>query len=77
MLNEQQAEFVKKYFTEKVYPVLSPIILSNVDDFPYLKDKSIYLAIILKSSLPDKKKDYALIEVLPTYFQIHCIAFSH
>ena len=63
MLNEQQAEFVKKYFTEKVYPVLSPIILSNVDDFPYLKDKSIYLAIILKSSLPDKKKDYALIEV--------------
>jgi polyphosphate kinase len=46
-LNVQQAEFVKQYFDERVFPVLSPIILSNVDKFPYLKDKSIYLAVKL------------------------------
>ncbi len=49
-LNIQQAEFVKQYFDERVFPVLSPIILSNVDKFPYLKDKSIYLAVKLSGS---------------------------
>jgi polyphosphate kinase len=62
-LNPQQAEFVKKYFEEQVYPVISPIILSNVDKFPYLKDKSIYLAVKLSSSEPEVNTDYALIEI--------------
>lgn len=62
-LNPQQAEFVKKYFEDQVFPAISPIMLSNVDKFPYLKDKSIYLAVKLTSSLPDVKTDYALIEV--------------
>ncbi|MBN2480308.1 MAG: polyphosphate kinase 1 [Bacteroidales bacterium] len=63
MLNPFQVKFVKRYFKEHVFPVLSPIILSNVDAFPYLRDKSIYLAIILRSSEPGVKTDYALIEV--------------
>lgn len=62
-LNPQQADFVKKYFEEQVFPVLSPIMLSNVDKFPYLKDKLIYLAVKLSSSDPDVKTDFALIEV--------------
>jgi len=63
LLNLKQAEFVRRYFKEKVCPVLSPIILSNVGEFPYLKDKYIYLAIILTSSEPDIASDYALIEI--------------
>jgi len=62
-LNPLQAEFVKKYFDEHVFPVLSPIILSNVDKFPYLKDKSIYLIAKLNSSEPDVHSDFALIEI--------------
>jgi polyphosphate kinase len=62
-LNPFQAEFVKGYFEENVFPVLSPIILSNVDKFPYLKDKSIYLAVKLESSEPGVKSDFALIEI--------------
>jgi polyphosphate kinase len=62
-LNPLQAAFVKKYFDEHVFPVLSPILLSNVDKFPYLKDKSIYLMVKLSSTEPDVKTDYALIEI--------------
>jgi polyphosphate kinase len=62
-LNQFQAEFVKNYFDENVFPVLSPIILSNVDKFPYLKDKSIYLIVKLSSTEPDVHTDYALIEI--------------
>lgn len=62
-LNPFQAEFVKKYFDENVFPVLSPIILSNVNKFPYLKDKSIYLVVKLSSTEPGVHTDYALIEI--------------
>jgi polyphosphate kinase len=62
-LNPMQAEFVSKYFDANVFPVLSPIILSNVTNFPYLKDKSIYLIVQLNSNEPDVKTDYALIEI--------------
>jgi len=62
-LNSSQEIYVKKYFTENVLPFLSPIMLQNVDKFPYLKDKSIYLATKLTSSNPAMEKEYAIIEV--------------
>ncbi|MBN2812465.1 MAG: polyphosphate kinase 1 [Bacteroidales bacterium] len=62
-LNPIQAEFVKDYFDENVFPILTPILLSNVDTFPYLKDKSIYLMVKLESSEPGVSNDVALIEI--------------
>ncbi|MBN1416245.1 MAG: polyphosphate kinase 1 [Bacteroidales bacterium] len=62
-LNPNQESFVKKYFYDHVMPVISPILLSNVNEFPYLKDKSIYLAIKLAGNRPEIKTDYALIEI--------------
>lgn len=62
-LTSSQAEYVKEYFEEKVLPVLSPVMLQNVDTFPLMKDKSIYFAV--KLSKKNAKPEYALIE-LPT-----------
>jgi polyphosphate kinase len=62
-LNPTQESFVKKYFYDYVMPVISPVLLSNVIQFPYLKDKSIYLAVKLAGNKPDIKTDYALIEI--------------
>ncbi|MBN2347518.1 MAG: polyphosphate kinase 1 [Bacteroidales bacterium] len=62
-VNPEQAIFIRKYFKEEVLPVLSPIMLHNVDSFPYLKDKSIYLAVKLTSSDNSVGTEYALIEV--------------
>ena len=73
-LNPLQAMYVKQYFKDKVQPVLSPIMLHNVDGFPYLKDKSIYLATKLTSSDKSVPTEYAIIEipsdVLPRFIEL-------
>jgi polyphosphate kinase len=73
-LNPIQEIFVRKYFKEKVMPVLSPIMLQNINSFPYLKDKSIYLAIKLTSADKSVRKEYALIEMptdhLPRFIEL-------
>ena len=49
-------------------------MLHNVDEFPYLKDKSIYLAIKLSDTGNKVKNEYALIEiptdVLPRFIEL-------
>src|SRR5215212_2960937 len=44
-LSPEQGKFVRNYFHEQVYQFLVPIIIDGTAKFPYLKDKSIYLAI--------------------------------
>lgn len=62
-LTRKKAEFVQNYFMEHVLPVLSPIMLHNVREFPRLKDKSIYLAVKMSSNNPKIDDEYAIIEV--------------
>ncbi|MCF8380942.1 MAG: polyphosphate kinase 1 [Bacteroidales bacterium] len=62
-LTRNKAEFVQKYFEEKVLPVLTPVMLHNVKKFPQLKDRSIYLAVIMTSEDPEIEKEYAVIEI--------------
>ena len=62
-LDKSQGEFVKKYFEEEVRPLLSVVMLQNVDSFPYLKDKAIYLATRLSSSDDQGRTGYAVIEI--------------
>jgi polyphosphate kinase len=73
-INLEQSIFIKKYFKEFVFPVISPIMLNHVGTFPYLKDKSIYLAAKLTRSDEPQKPEYALIEVptdeLPRFIEL-------
>lgn len=73
-LNPEQAIYVKQYFQDNVFPFLSPIMLSNVEDFPYLKDKSIYLAVKLIRNEDPGNPGYAIIEVptddLPRFIEL-------
>ena len=62
-LSATQEEFVDEYYREKVAPLLVPIMLRNVDSFPFLRDKSIYLAVKLTSKKKGIKKQIALIEI--------------
>lgn len=62
-LTHEQGVYVRKYFNTKVLPNIVPIMLGKSMKFPYLRDKSVYLAVKLsKSSSPDKYA-YALIRV--------------
>ena len=62
-LTKKKAEFVQRYFEDQVMPVLNPIMLHNVKDFPTLKDKSIYLAVKMTSNLAGISPEFALIEI--------------
>ncbi|MBN1180677.1 MAG: polyphosphate kinase 1 [Bacteroidales bacterium] len=61
-LSKSQIEYVKEYFDDNVLSQLSPIMLSNVEEFPYLKDKSIYFATKLTRD-ETHQIDYALLEI--------------
>lgn len=65
-VSARQADFVKKYFIENVRAALVPIMLNQVKSFPYLKDRTIYLAIKLSQSGKQASKQYALIEIPTT-----------
>jgi len=62
-LNKEQAEYVDQYFDDHILPYLSPILLSNVKEFPALKDKTIYFAIKLTDSKDSTRKEFALVEI--------------
>ena len=62
-LTKGQKEFVRRYFVEKVSPLVFTLMIDELDKLPELNDKSFYLAIkILRKKDPDRPR-YALIEV--------------
>ena len=68
-LNPHQTRFVTNYFQKEILPRLSPVIIDRIQQFPFLKDKSIYLAVRLSKSDVNGnfKYKHALIEI-PTEF---------
>jgi polyphosphate kinase len=72
-LSKEQGIFVKNYFKEMVRPLLVPIMIQHTNKLPYLRDKSIYLAVKLSHKLKNKDSRYALIQVpddLPRFVQL-------
>ena len=62
-LSDEQAVVVKNYFRTEVRAALVPIMIDALPEFPYLKDRSVYLAVHLSDSRKKEKSRYALIEV--------------
>ncbi len=62
-LSPEQQKFVVEHYRERVAPLLVPIMLKSVPEFPDLRDKSIYLAVRLSITKPISSKQYAIIEV--------------
>lgn len=62
-LSAEQGAWVNKYFRQHVLPSLFPIMLDSAPSFPYLKDKSVYLAVKLVRTMRGKKARYALMEI--------------
>jgi polyphosphate kinase len=62
-LGEDQARFVESYFDQEVRPKLVPVMVEQVEKFPELKDRTIYLAVHLSKKGVEQKFKYALIEV--------------
>ena len=64
-LNQEQNEFIQKYFHKEVRTRLMPFLIENDSELPNLTDDAIYLAIYLVKKESQKKR-YALLEI-PTH----------
>lgn len=62
-LNREQRQFVSTYFTEEVRSHIIPLMLESIQVFPNLRDKSIYLAVVLSRKDGSMKQKFALVEI--------------
>ncbi|ULQ57851.1 polyphosphate kinase 1 [Flavihumibacter rivuli] len=62
-LSKEQKNFVKQYFEEEVRVNTIPLMIEQIPQFPYLRDKSIYLAVLMTRKNTAYEQKYALIEV--------------
>ena len=62
-LNTEQQVYVREYYDTEVSPNVIPLMIENIPQFPNLRDKSIYLAVIMWKRDSTIKKKYALIEI--------------
>jgi polyphosphate kinase len=62
-LSHKQGIYVKKYFYDKVLPNLVPIMLRKKTKFPYLRDRSVYLAVKLSKKSDPLDIAYSLIRI--------------
>lgn len=62
-LNPEQQEFVRNYFDSEVSQNIIPLMIENIPQFPNLRDKSIYLAVVMWKNESALKKKYALVEI--------------
>ena len=47
-LGKEEEHFWKKYFQNELFPILSPQVVDNHHPFPFLRNKEIYLGVLLK-----------------------------
>ncbi len=62
-LNREQKVFVIKFFEENVRTNIIPLMIESIPQFPYLREKSIFLGVVMSKSDTAYSQKYALIEV--------------
>jgi polyphosphate kinase len=62
-LSTQQKEFVRQFFDEQVRSNVIPLIIENIPQMPYLRDKSIYLGVVMRKRGDAYQQKYSLIEI--------------
>ena len=62
-LNGSQQEFVRKFFEEEVRSNVIPLLVESIPQFPYLREKSIYLGVVMRKTNSAYEQKYALIEI--------------
>jgi polyphosphate kinase len=62
-LSEEHKVHVRHLFKTKIAPSVAPIMISRLDVFPELTDRSIYLAVKLSKRLVPDVHEYAVIEI--------------
>ena len=70
-ISKEDERFWKKYFQSELFPILSPQIVDNRHPFPFLRNKEIYLGVLLK----DKKEGDMSLGIIPISSQMERLCF--
>src|SRR5688572_30822623 len=62
-LNREQQEFVRDYYDTEVSSNIIPLMIENIPQLPNLRDKSIYLGVVMWKKDSALRKKFALIEI--------------
>jgi polyphosphate kinase len=62
-LTREQQTFVRNYFDEEVRSNIIPLMIESLPQLPYLRDKSIYLGVVMQKKDSAYHRKYALIEI--------------
>jgi polyphosphate kinase len=62
-LSKEQKKFVNNFFDEQVRSNIIPLMIESLPQLPYLRDKSIYLGVVMRKKNSAYDQKYALIEV--------------
>ena len=60
---EEHKDFIKSFFNDKLRTYVFPIIMKNFNSASILRDKSIYLAVLMRDTSNTSNSEYALMEV--------------
>lgn len=66
-LNPEQQEFVRNFYEQEVSPNVIPLMIESIPGMPFLRDKSIYLGVVMYKKESALKRKYAVIEVPSRY----------
>ena len=63
-LNKEQEEFLKEYWDNTIFPILTPLAIDPGHPFPHLPNKSFNLVVEIKSTEFEQTKiDYAIVQI--------------
>jgi polyphosphate kinase len=62
-LTKEQQLFVEKYYDDEVSPNVIPLMIEGLPQMPYMRDKSLYLGVVMRKADTPYIQQYALIEV--------------
>lgn len=62
-LNEEQKHFVTNLYDEEVSANVIPLMIESIPELPYLRDKSIYLGVVMWKKESALKRMFSIIEV--------------
>lgn len=62
-LNAEQREFVSDYYNDEVSANVIPLMVESIPEMPFLRDKSIYLGVVMWKQETALKRMLAIIEV--------------
>lgn len=62
-LNDEQKDFVQRIYEDEISQNVIPLMIESIPELPFLRDKSIYLGVVMWKQESALKRMYSIIEI--------------